>query len=77
MTILFTKSKNNRPIAQMGKRVSEANNSHEKKRKKKNRYKREGKILTFRQIRTREREVMIKLDNKATLQTSIKWDAAN
>lgn len=30
----------NRPIAQMGKRVSEANNSHEKKKKKKkNKYK--------------------------------------
>jgi hypothetical protein len=62
----------------MGKRVSEANNSLEKNKKnKKNKYKKEGKSLTFRQVMTREREVMIKLDNKATLQTSIKWDAAN
>jgi hypothetical protein len=45
LTILFTKSKNNRPIVQMGKRVSEANNSHEKmKKKKKNKYKRRQKL---------------------------------
>jgi hypothetical protein len=61
----------------MGKRISEANNSLEKNKNKKNKYKKEGKGLTFRQVMTREREVMIKLDNKATLQTSIKWDAAN
>ena len=77
MTILFTKSKINRPIGQMGKNVSEANNSLEKNKNKKNKYKKEGKSLTFRQVMSRESDVMIKLDNKATLQTSIKWDAAN
>ncbi len=44
MTIVFTKSKKNRPIAQMGKRACEANNSHEKMKKNKKKYKRRQKL---------------------------------
>jgi hypothetical protein len=45
LTIVFTKSKKNRPIAQMGKRVGEASNSHEKmKKKNKKKYKRRQKL---------------------------------
>ncbi len=45
MTTVFTKSKKNRRIAQMGKRVRKANNSHEKmKMKMKKKYKRRQRL---------------------------------